>query len=59
MYTKDEFEEMMNESYPQVEVGSLQYGRGTVLRKVDPVQFDIEYNDWVQYMEECEEDRVN
>lgn len=59
MYTIDEFETLMNETYPTVRLGSLEYGRGTIIRKVDPVQFDIEYNDWLQYLEECEEDRVN
>lgn len=61
MYTKDEFETLLNESFPEVELmlGRLKYGRGTIIRKVDPVQFDIEYNDWLQYMEEVEEDRVN
>lgn len=54
MITKDEFEDLMNESFPQVELmlGRLKYGRGTVIRKVDPVQFDIEYNDYLQYLEE-------
>lgn len=61
MYTKDEFEQLMNESFPQIELmlGRLSYGRGTVLRAVDPMQFDIEYHDWMQYLDECEEDRVN
>lgn len=59
MYTKSEFEDMMNETFPQVKVGNLEYGRGTVLRAVDPAQFDIEYNDWLQYLDEVMEDRVN
>ena len=57
MITKDEFEDLMNESFPQVEVmlGRLKYGRGTIIRKVDPVQFDIEYNDYIHYLEIQEE----
>lgn len=59
MYTIDEFEDMMNVTFPQIKVGNLEYGRGTVLRKVDPVQFDIEFNDWLQYLDEAMEDRAN
>jgi hypothetical protein len=57
MITKDEFEDLMNESFPQVEVmlGRLKYGRGTIIRKVDPVQFDIEYYDYLHYLEIQEE----
>ena len=59
MYTIDEFETLQNESYPLIEVGARKFGRGTVMRKVDPVQFDIDYNDWLQYLDECAEDRAN
>lgn len=59
MYTMDDFETLMNESFPEVKVGSREYGRGTVLRKVDPLQFEIDYHDWLLYLDECEEDRVN
>lgn len=54
MITMDEFEELMNESFPQVEVmlGRLKYGRGTIIRKVDPLQFEIEYHDYLHYLEE-------
>ena len=66
MYTIDDFETLMNESFPQVVLGRTlgsnapcTYGRGTVLRRVDPEQFNIEYHDWLQYLDECAEDRVN
>ena len=56
MITIDEFEELLNETYPMVRLGRLEYGRGTIIRKVDPVQFDVEYNDYLQYLEElCDE----
>lgn len=59
MYTIDDFETLMNESFPEIVVAGREYGRGTVLRKVDPLQFEIEYHDWMQYLDECDEDRVN
>ena len=59
MYTIDDFEELLNETYPKVQLGKLEYGRGTIIRRVDPVQFNIEYHDWMHYLDEVEEDRVN
>ena len=59
MYTKDEFEMLMNESFPAIVIGGREYGRGTTLRAVDPMQFDIDFHDWMHYLDECEEDRVN
>ena len=52
MITKDEYEDLVNESYPPVELGNTAcYGRGTVLRKVDPVLFDIQYHDYLLFVE--------
>ena len=55
MITKDEYEDLVNESYPQVELavlgGGPVYGCGTVLRKVDPVLFDIQYHDYLLFLE--------
>lgn len=59
MYTKDEFEMLLNESFPAVMLGGREYGHGTVLRAVDPEQFNIDYHDWMHYMDEVMEDRVN
>jgi hypothetical protein len=59
MYTKHEFEYLMNESFPPIVIGGREYGRGTVLASVDPEQFNIDYHDWLHYLDECEEDRVN
>ena len=59
MYTVDDFETLMNESFPEVKVGSREYGRGTALRRVDPEQFMIDYHDWLDFLDEAEEDRVN
>ena len=58
MYTMDDFEDLMNEQYDPIKIGSREYGRGTALRKVDPEQFNIDYHDWLQYLDECAEDRV-
>lgn len=59
MYTMDEFEDLLNERTCTTILGRHSFGAGTILRKCDPEQFNIEYHDWLAYLEECEEDRVN
>ena len=54
MYTIDEFEMLMNESFPAVMLSGREYGRGTLLRAVDPKQFEIEFHDWMHYLDEME-----
>lgn len=52
MITRDEFEDLVNESNTAVVIGKLIYGAGTVLRAVDPEQFNIEYCDYIHAIEE-------
>jgi hypothetical protein len=52
MITRDEFEDLMNETHAAVNVGKLAYGAGTVLRAIDPVQFDHDFSVYLQYLEE-------
>ena len=59
MYTIDEFEMLMNESFPAVMLSGREYGRGTLLRAVDPVQFNIEFHDWMHYLDEMVEGEMN
>ena len=59
MYTIDEFEMLMNESFPAIVIGGREYGRGTTMRAVDPVQFKIEFHDWMHYLDEMVEGEMN
>jgi hypothetical protein len=57
-YTEDEIEEMLNDSYPEVEVCGYTYPAGWVLKELDPtafrcVQADMETR-WV--CDECGEE---
>lgn len=55
--TKDEYEDMLNDTYPEVTplgVSWIAYGAGRVLRKMDPVAFDEMYWTFVHSMEEEE-----
>ena len=47
----DEFEDLMNEG-PAVKVGKYSFGRGTTLRRCDPVAFHIEYCTYCASVEE-------
>ena len=49
--TMDEFEELMNEG-PEVKLGKYSFGRGTILRKCEPVGFYIEYCTYCASVEE-------
>lgn len=51
MITIDEFEDLLNESFPQVTIGRSSFGKGTILRKCDPEQFKIEYHSYCDYCE--------
>lgn len=59
MYTMDEFEMLLNESFPAIVIGGREYGRGTTLRAVDPVQFNIDFHDWMHYLDEEVEAEMN
>ena len=51
MMNRDEFTDMMNESYPPYKILGVEFGAGTVLRECDPMYFDVLYNDYCQLME--------
>jgi hypothetical protein len=55
MITKDEFEELMNESAP-LKVGKYEFFPGTVLRECDPIAFDVEYHDYCDAVERAIEE---
>jgi hypothetical protein len=48
----DDFEELMNESNV-VRVGKYSFGRGTILRRCDPVAFHVEYCTYCASVEEA------
>ena len=50
--TMDEFEELMNEG-PPVKIGKYSFGRGTILRRCEPVGFHIEYHTYCASVEEA------
>jgi len=52
MTTKDDFEDMMNETYPPYIILGTEFLAGSVIREMDPIFFDVLYNDFIQQHEE-------
>jgi hypothetical protein len=51
IYTMDDFEDTLNDEKTMI-LGKW-YGNGTLLRKIDPVQFHVEYHQYMSSMEEA------
>jgi len=41
------FDELLNEIYPVVTLGQLRYEPAEVLKKMDPIAYQCEFNDWL------------
>ena len=52
MFTKDDFEDMMNETYPPYNILGTEFLAGSVIREMDPIFFDVLYNDFLLSKEE-------
>jgi hypothetical protein len=52
MFTKDDFQDMMDETYPPYKILGVEFAAGRVLREVDPIFFDVLYNDFLLSKEE-------
>ena len=46
-YTADDYEELLDELYGTITIGTLEYNAGYILRKVDPIAFDCGRDDEV------------
>lgn len=56
IYTMDDFEDVLNEQKVSL-LGKL-YGAGYLLRKVDPVQFNIDYHAYMNSVEDAMEEEL-
>ena len=55
MITKDDFCDMLNEGVAVVLFG-VEFRQGDIIRQMDPIMFDVMYNDYLQAVEEAEEE---
>ena len=46
-YTADDYEELLDELYGTITIGTSEYNAGYILRKVDPIAFDCGRDDEV------------
>ena len=46
-YTADDYEELLDELYGTITIGTLEHNAGHILREVDPIAFDLGRNDEV------------
>jgi hypothetical protein len=52
---ESEFMDMLNDEYPAVDLAGIEYSFGFILKEVDPIRFNIWYNDYCSELEEEEE----
>lgn len=51
---KQDFLDMLNDEYPPVNIAGIEYDFGYALKELDPIRFDVMYNDYCSYLEEEE-----
>ena len=51
MISKDEFEEILNECYPEIMLFGRAFGQGELVRKMDPIAFEHMYKDFINQQE--------
>ena len=49
---KDEFEDMMNETYPPYKILGTEFLAGSIIREMDPILFNVFYHDYINTLEE-------
>ena len=49
---KADFLDMLNDEYPPVNLAGIEYSFGYALKELDPIRFDVMYNDYCSYLEE-------
>ena len=51
---KEDFMDMLNYDYPSVNLAGIEYSFGYILKEIDPIRFDVWYNDYCSALEEEE-----
>lgn len=56
MITREDYRDIVNESYPPIVILGFNYHAGDLLEAIDPVRFDVMYHDFLAFTEEtCDE----
>ena len=48
---KEEFEDMMNETYPPYKILGTEFLAGSIIREMDPILFNVFYHDYINTLE--------
>ena len=51
---ENEFLEMLNDDYPPVNLAGIEYSFGYALKELDPIRFDVWYNDYISSLEDAD-----
>ena len=51
-----EFEDFLDDCYEPIKLFNIEYSYSEVLKKVDPVLYDMALNDYIDYRDEDDED---
>ena len=47
-----QYDEMLNECHPMVELCGMQYEPAYALKELDPIAYRVGFNDWLSFREE-------
>jgi hypothetical protein len=50
--SESEFMDMLNDDYPPVNLSGFEYSFGYVLKEIDPIRFNVWYNDYCSELED-------
>lgn len=56
MITREEYRDMVNETYPPVTILGVQYYAGDIMESVDPIHFDTMYKEYDAQQEAMSDD---
>jgi len=48
----EQYDEMLDETNPQIVIGSLVYSPSDVLKSVDPIAYQVGFSDYLSFIEE-------
>ena len=58
-YTEDQYKEMIDETTPEINIGSLTFSPSRILEELDPIAFRCRFNDYQEYEEAYECTKCN
>jgi uncharacterized protein YqfB (UPF0267 family) len=56
MITREEYRDLVNETYPPVTILGVQYYAGDIMESVDPIHFDTMYKEYDAQQEAMSDD---